>query len=385
MQDAASARHILFVTPVSPFATKSGSEQRSHLMLSALNEVGAVDVLQLSQSDKTHLSAASEGCRKYVKVEINGRNFSLNRYQPQGDITKKIEFLLGRNIDEYDLVVGRYIWPICQIEIPASVPAVVDVDDFCYRFSSLAPFSFGSLKVRLSKAISEWFIKRELSRFNCLFFASSEDRKMVPNIKSVLLPNISTSKARHTSDPDGLNIIFVGSLWYRPNFEGINWFLKEVWPLILLQEPSSKFTIIGSASRKTLDRWKKFKNVNVPGFVENLDEYYKTAALVVVPILSGGGTNIKVIEAMEHSRPCVTTRFSHSAMSECVVAERDLLVADDASDFAQKCISVLKFPLKYKNMAQSGKNVAEQFFSPNVFRTTVINFAVEAMARSNDE
>lgn len=385
MQHEVPAKHILFVTPVSPFAATSGSEQRSRLMFSALKEVGIVDVLQLSQSDITQFSTLGDGSQKHVKVEINGQSFSLVRYRPKKDITRKIELLFGRKIDEYDLVVGRYVWPVCQIEIPDNVPVVVDVDDFCYRFSSLSPFSFGGLKVQLSKFFSEWFIKRELNRFNYLFFASTADREMVQNIKSVLLPNISISKNKYMPDPEGKNIIFVGSLWYRPNFEGVNWFLRKVWPLILSQEPNSKFTIIGSASKKSLDRWRKFQNVNVPGFVDELDDYYKSAALVVVPILSGGGTNIKIIEAMDHSRPCVTTGFAHSAIADCVLAEKDLLVADNASDFAQKCISVLRFPSEYIKMARSGKKVAEEYFSENIFRTTVINFVTEAMVRSDNE
>ena len=141
--------------------------------------------------------------------------------------------------------------------------------------------------------------------------------------------------------PDGRTVLFFGLLSTFPNVDGLQFFLREIWPRIARERPGR------SAARSSgrAARWLSAlagPRIEVTGFVEDLRPHLAAAAAVVVPLRLGGGTRLKIVEAMAMARPIVSTtprRRGHRGGSG-----RDLLIADEPAAFAAAVVRVLDNP-----------------------------------------
>lgn len=381
-----TARSILFVTPVSPFATTSGAEQRSSLMLSALSGMGQVDVLQLRQDEQTGVSVDQQGEYTNVTALMPASNSPFKRYKPKVDLTHEVERLLGSKISDYQLVVGRYVWPVCQLVIPRHVPVIVDLDDFRYRYSGQTPWSLALLKERLGKALSHWLVRKQLGRFKGAFTVSEQDGQEISSLPTAFLPNVPMHiQPQPTPVPNSKNVVFVGSLWYSPNKDGINWFLKQVWPHVRRQEPTATLTLAGAAPPKLRAHWETFAGVSAQGFAPDLADLYQGANLVVVPVMSGGGTNIKVLEAMAYARPSLVSSFVAAAFGHQFTNTKELLVAKNAEEFRTKTLSALQMAQNIQGVADSGHLAVSKHFTHAQFQSRIAVFVHAAiMTSAND-
>lgn len=375
---------ILFVTPSTPFARKSGTEQRSSLIYDALTQIGAVDVVLLTEGQPQQASyATSENGQTMVTVQAEANAHFLNRFAPRVDLTREIEEKLGRRLDSYQLIVGRYLWPICQLSIPKQTPTIVDLDDFRYRYAREIVWSPSLLKERIKKFIAFRLAKRELKRFTAAFLVSALDDVATRGLITQHLPNIPVSiKKQPTRPPHGKKLLFVGSLWYRPNSDGVNWFLDRVWPLVRRAEPAASIVLAGPASEEIRRQWERHPNVTAPGFVPSLEALYEDATVVVIPIHSGGGSNIKVLECLGYQRICVASRFTLGAFGTALQEGEHLLGAESADEFAEKVIGVLRQPTVYDAIAHQGYQLVSDRFSPEAFSRTVAELAQRTIGTS---
>ena len=375
---------ILFVTPVSPYASAAGSEQRSAMMLEALSSLGHVDVLILKHGASTQVTKSTQNDHAHVLAEVAGSGLSLSRYKPKPALTQSIESALGCPMHGYQLIIGRYVWPVCQLAVPQGVPLLADLDDFHYRYSPHSPWTVASAKERLVKAVTHRMVRRQLGRFKGAFVVSAQDQREIEAtsaLRTVFLPNVPFGAAPAlTPVPANHNILFVGSLWYRPNADGVNWFLKYVWPLVLAQEPRASLTLVGAAPAHVRAAWAATPGVSAPGFVDDLAVAYQKARLVVVPLQSGGGTNIKVLEALSHARPCLVTQFVAQAFEGPLAKDTELLVASDAQDYATQLLATLINQDKTLAVTKAGHAAVNKFFSRSLFKSRVAGFAKTLLA-----
>lgn len=375
MNDLSVKPRILFVTPVSPYSIASGAEQRSALMYSALCSIGTVDVLELAQGESTHVGFNDHQGQRSVRASLKSSNFNLARYRPNPGLTHQVERALGHTVAEYQMVVGRYIWPICQLKIPETTTTIVDLDDFKFRYSGDASVSWATAKERFQKFIAHRWVRLQLHRFDGAFAASTQDRKELSNVPTAFLPNSSFSEcALPTAVPNNKRLVFVGSLWYRPNVEAVEWFLKSVWPDIRAAEPGATLILAGAAPPSQRTLWESHQGVTAPGFVNDLSALYQQANLVVAPIQSGGGSNIKVIEAMAHGRPCLTSSFVATAFGDHFVKNRDILIAKTPKEFAHQAIQALRNNEDLQNIATAGHSSVTQHFTSAKFKSRVADF-----------
>lgn len=381
--DRVKAPRILFVTPVSPFATASGAEQRSALMLSSLSSVGQVDVLQLRQDDQPNVSIDHQNDHSSVLALVQASDSPLARYRPKLALTQDIERTLGCKISNYQLIVGRYVWPVCQLAIPHTVPVIVDLDDFRYRYSEQSSWSWALIKERLAKAMAHRLVRKQLRRFSGAFTVSEQDKREVSGLPTAFLPNVPMHMlVNPTPVPHNKNIVFVGSLWYGPNVAGIEWFLAHVWPQVRATEPNATLTLAGAASQSARARWETNPGVSAPGFVHDLTAIYQHANLVVVPVQSGGGTNIKVLEAMAYGRPCLVSSFVAAAFGGQLTDAKEMLIAENANDFCTKTLAALRMRPNIQDIADAGHLAVGQHFTHAQFNARITNFVQTAIMTS---
>lgn len=356
---------ILLVSPASPFAPQSGAQQRTALLHRALQALGDVDVVLLEPtSGPTHLASAKPGIRAHGLWRQGP--LGIGKYAPDRALNQALG-AAGVDLGRYRLIVSRYLNPIAKLAVPPGVRTVVDLDDWGYRY---APGTL-ALAARLKSIYAARLAQRQLGRFDACFFVSQRDQARHPELRSAILPNIPFNPpAQPFPQVNSSTLLFVGSLWYPPNREGIDRFLAGCWPAIKAARPHARLLLAGAAPPAVRQAWERHPDVSAPGFVDNLGEAYRDAAFTVAPVYSGGGTNIKILESLAYGRACVTTPHCASAFASGL-AEAGLGVAEDDAHFARLCLAWLADPDSRRSSAEHGHARIAEHYTPAVFAERV--------------
>jgi hypothetical protein len=161
----------------------------------------------------------------------------------------------------------------------------------------------------------------------------------VPMERLSVVPNAAAMEAPQALSHSQV-LIMVGVMSYEPNGAGADYFIREVWPRVLAMEPEATFHVIGASPEAIPAFHQQPRNVKFLGFVDDLDEAYREARGVVCPILWGGGTRVKLIEAAVKGKAVVSTTLGCEGLD--FRPDQEVLIADDAEHFAQACVQVLR-------------------------------------------
>ncbi len=136
-------------------------------------------------------------------------------------------------------------------------------------------------------------------------------------------------------------IVFVGSMDWMPNSDAVTWFCTDILPLVRDQIPEVQLTIVGRDPRPDVQELaSRVPGVTVTGTVPDVRPYLERSAIVVVPLRVGGGTRLKIFEAMAMEKAIVSTRIGAEGLP--VQDEVELLLADDARSFATAVVRLLQ-------------------------------------------
>jgi glycosyltransferase involved in cell wall biosynthesis len=160
-------------------------------------------------------------------------------------------------------------------------------------------------------------------------------------------------------EPGSVEVLTLGTLHYAPNAEGIRWFVREVFPLIRRAVAGVGLTIVGKNPPADFLRAAKEAEgrITVTGYVEDLTPYLKRSGVVVVPVLSGSGMRVRILEAMSRGMPVVTTTVGAEGIAARPGA--DLLLADTPEEFAGAVARVLLEPQTAALLSVNGRRLAE--------------------------
>ena len=157
--------------------------------------------------------------------------------------------------------------------------------------------------------------------------------------------------------PHGERIVFVGRMDYHANVEGVRWFSRHVWPRIRASRPGAMFQIVGGHPVPAISRLARAGEIEVTGFVRDVRPYVKEASVVVVPLRVGGGTRLKILEALALGKPLVSTTVGAEGIE--AVPDRDLVIADRAEEFADEVVSLLSQPERREALGDAGRRLVQ--------------------------
>jgi polysaccharide biosynthesis protein PslH len=142
-------------------------------------------------------------------------------------------------------------------------------------------------------------------------------------------------------------------------------------------------TLAGAAPPTVRAHWETTAGVSAKGFARDLVALYEGANLVVVPVHSGGGTNIKVLEAMAHARPCLASNFVAAAFGRHFIEAGTILVAKNSDEFFQKTLAALRMQNNIQGFADAGYSEICQNFTQSQFHSRVRDFVHAVMLASS--
>lgn len=166
------------------------------------------------------------------------------------------------------------------------------------------------------------------------------------------------------------SIYYLGSMDWLPNVEGLHWFLKYAWPIVLAQLPDMMFYIAGRKSEKLKNI--KAPNTKIVGEVDNAQDFMLAHDIMIVPLLSGSGIRVKIIEGMALGKTIVTSTIG----AEGIAYKKDfhLLIGNSPEDFAKSIIKTAKSPELYNQVGINARRAAIENYSNTILTEKIINF-----------
>jgi glycosyltransferase involved in cell wall biosynthesis len=192
------------------------------------------------------------------------------------------------------------------------------------------------------------FEQNSVRRFHHVIAVSEHDRTLMKNWAdasriTVVPTGVDLGQYRPNFDrpPAGPLVVFVGAMDWEPNIDAMEYLCREIWPLLLAQVPEAKLRIVGRNPGERVRRLAK-PSVEITGRVPSVLEHLHQAAVVVVPLRIGGGTRLKIYEAMAAGKTVVSTSVGAEGLD--VRPGRDILLVDETKAFADAIVRLLRDP-----------------------------------------
>jgi glycosyltransferase involved in cell wall biosynthesis len=158
---------------------------------------------------------------------------------------------------------------------------------------------------------------------------------------------------------------------WQPNQQAMVWFVSQVWPLVIKQEPDAIFYMAG---KKMPVMFKKYQtqNIKVMGEVEDATAFMQSKQIMVVPLFAGSGIRVKILEGMSLGKAIVTTKLGLEGVD--AQHQKHLLVADGAEDFAASIVELLQNNAMSEQLGIEAKQLATDQYHNNKVITRLLNF-----------
>lgn len=202
--------------------------------------------------------------------------------------------------------------------------------------------------------------------WDAVSLCSDEDvahmRRRAPGARLLCVPNVVDRPLLPPRHGNGARILFIGNLRFAPNSQGLGRFLAEAWPRIRAGCPGAELTIVGFSPPPELEALLESPGVATFVNVPQVEPYYAAADVVIAPIFFGGGTRIKILEAMAFGRAVVSTAIGAEGLG--AVPAVDMLIADDMAGFAAAVLRLVEDGDLRTTIAENGHRLQRTHFSP---------------------
>jgi glycosyltransferase involved in cell wall biosynthesis len=275
--------------------------------------------------------------------------------------------------DPFDILIAESIFMAGYLDlVPRGVPLIIDthnIDSVMYNryLTTLSPGPrrwYTAATVRRIAALEA----RTLQGASVVWVCSDVERELAqriaPGCRALTVPN-GVDTGSFTPRPDANvvanQLLFFGRLDYYPNSDGLAFFAREILPLVRVARPDVVLHVVGTgASRDVLALAEAEPAIRLVGRVGDPRDALASAAVVVVPLRVGGGTRLKILEALSMARPVVTTSIGAEGLP--VEHERHLLRADTAQDFATAIVSLLADRALAERLGAQGRALVRDGF-----------------------
>jgi len=207
------------------------------------------------------------------------------------------------------------------------------------------------------------------NRFDLVFTVSEEDKEKLKNDYGVTRPievletgvNTEFFSPDPATKPEPSKLVFLGSLDWMPNIDGMKWFTQEVYPLIKQKQLGVTLDIVGRRPVSEISRLAEVdKSIRVIGNVPDVRPHIATGELFIVPLRIGGGSRIKIYEAMAMNRPVVSTTIGAEGLS--LLPNEHIVIGDSPKEFADQATRLLEDKTKQAQISKSGYDLVTQHY-----------------------
>jgi glycosyltransferase involved in cell wall biosynthesis len=206
-------------------------------------------------------------------------------------------------------------------------------------------------------------------RFDHVVAVSEQDKKLmsawVEAERITVVPTGVDTEQFYPGEPGSEKplVVFVGAMDWEPNIDAVKYFCAEIWPGVLARVPEARFRIVGRNPDRRVESLAG-SSIDVTGRVPSVVEHLREAAVVVVPLRIGGGTRLKIYEAMAAGKAVVSTSVGAEGLD--VHAGRDLILADSPKAFAESVLRLLEDGNERQRVGNGAAAAANKYSWPRI-------------------
>ena len=361
---------ILFLSQLVPYPPDSGPKVRSYFTLRHLAQQNEVTLLAFSRPDDPpesieHLSSFCHAVHTVPIIRSTARDgieFGMSLLRKQSfiiqrdqtpEMKSKIEALLKNT--RFDFIHADQLW-MAQYAIEAKEPGrgariLLDEHNACYQiFQRLADEEQNPLKRMIYRR--EWPALKRYEAWACRQFdhlvtVTHQDKK---TLETLVQAADNTSKPIHAQvipicvdtenlqmvepAPEATDVLHMGTMFWMPNVEGVAWFIEKVWPLLKQRVPEASFSVVGKRPPDKLRQLaENDPSIKIHGYAPDPMPYLQKCAAFIVPLRSGSGMRVKIVEAWARGLPIVSTTVGAEGLE--YTDGINILVADGEENFAE--------------------------------------------------
>jgi len=209
--------------------------------------------------------------------------------------------------------------------------------------------------------------RRQASRFDRVILVNREDsreyKNIVGNARSDWVPSGIDADVFCPSDEiprrDGM-IVITGNMYHTPNVDAVEFFCRDVFPLVCKRVPSATLWLVGARPVRRIRKWTRDSRIRVTGFVPDIRPYLQQAMVSACPVRLRIGTQTKILEALACGTPVVTSSAGNHGIG--ATSGEHLYVADDPIEFADRIVVLLRGE-RWTELSQKGRRFVEDNFT----------------------
>lgn len=274
--------------------------------------------------------------------------------------------------ESFDLIHCEHLHLAQYISRPSHIPLTFDAHnvetEIAWRLFKSEKNIFRKFALKWNHGRLREYERQSLAKFDLTLAVSERDRQQIMEISKsdrvVVIENgVDTDyfNIPH-GNVKGKKLVFVGSMDWWPNEQGILSFVSTTWKHILAQDEEVTLYVVGrNPSKKIRDLSGRCRGVVVTGEVTDVRPYIYDAAVYVVPLNIGGGTRLKVLEAFSMSKAVVSTSLGSEGIE--YTNEHDIFIADKPKEFADKVLHLFCDPALCQQVGENARNLALQKYS----------------------
>jgi len=375
--------HILFISRWFPYPPDNGAKIRIFNLIRQLSKRHEITLLSFSQGalSRERLTEMEAYCRSVHTVPYRGfeprglkallgffsmrPRFIIDTYHPEMEaLVKEID-----SHNDFDIVVASAIDTALYALLP-NLPRVLEELEVAVIHDQFVRQRH--LTSRARYALTWWklsrFLAQLLREFDGCTVVSEQELDLITSIVPdydalAILPNgvDLVSNSGDFGDPKPDTLIYPGALTYNANFDAIKFFLRDVFPSIKAQRPGASLRITGGYDGVPIHELPLGHGAELTGYLDDIRPAVAQSWACVVPLQVGGGTRLKILEAMALGTPVVST--SKGAQGLAITHEKDILIADEPGDFAQAVLRLLGDERMRARLSSNGRRLVEERYS----------------------
>jgi sugar transferase (PEP-CTERM/EpsH1 system associated) len=303
--------------------------------------------------------------------------YAIGKYRSTG-FRKVVRDLLER--ERFDLIVCDFLFPAVNLPRRLPCPAVIfthNVESEIWRRHAETKENWLTRALfRLQARRMVRYESRVLARFDLILAVSEADRDTFRTLYGTrvsapihVVPTGVDTEYFHPmpeTPVDAAHLVFTGSMDWLPNEDGMLYFVRDILPRIRREEPDVTVSIIGRAPTPAVRRLAQERGVEVTGHVDDVRPHVARGGVYVVPLRIGGGTRIKIFEAMAMGRAVVSTTIGAEGLP--VRDGHDIVLADDPQGFADAAVGLIRDAAARAALATAARQTVEGYAWPFVAR-----------------
>jgi polysaccharide biosynthesis protein PslH len=370
---------ILAVSSWFPYPPDNGSKVRVYKLLTHLAKRHSIHLLSFAETGEESLAPELAKLCESVRV-VSGNPFKPSAPLAAADLmgtmprsyrqtySPEMQRLVDDAVPGCDAAIAFQLGAALYLRQHHSIPRVLEEVETTVIRDRFRDRSFGPTKLRAG--LTWWkysrFVHDLVRRFDLTTVVSDIERTCLldvgcdPARVRVLTNGVDRAALFEPNSPHHGRMIYPGSVTYSANLEAVSYFVREILPRIRTARPDALLTVTGKTGDVDVSRLAS-PSVIFTGRVPDIAKEVAGSAVCVVPLKSGGGTRLKILEALALGTPVVST--SKGAEGLGVTHGKDILIADSAPAFAANVIRLLSEPSFRQRLASNGRQLVSQVYT----------------------